>query len=93
MEGYVTTGLEAMASGTPVIVTDSAGVSEAVIDHTTGIILEPNPSADKISLSLKKLIKDKSTLDEYSSSARKHVCKNFSPHIISGQIESLYNSL
>lgn len=42
LDGLPTVILEAMACGTPVIATSVSGLPEVVIDHHTGILLNPN---------------------------------------------------
>ncbi|SFK65213.1 Glycosyltransferase involved in cell wall bisynthesis [Halogranum rubrum] len=45
LEGYVTTGLEALASGTPVVGADVPGIHDYVVDGETGLLFESDDAA------------------------------------------------
>lgn len=42
MEGYVTSGLEALASGTPVVGSDTFGINDYIVNEETGYLFHPN---------------------------------------------------
>ncbi|MDB9250750.1 glycosyltransferase family 4 protein [Halorubrum ezzemoulense] len=44
MEGYMTTGLEALASGTPVVGSNTYGIRDYVTDGSNGFLFEPDNS-------------------------------------------------
>lgn len=46
MEGYMTTGLEALASGTPVVGSDTYGIRDYVTDGSNGFLFEPDNSKE-----------------------------------------------
>ncbi|RDI69699.1 glycosyltransferase family 4 protein [Halopelagius longus] len=46
MEGYVTTGLEALASGTPIVGTDTYGVHDYVVDGDNGRLVDPEDAGE-----------------------------------------------
>lgn len=67
-EGLPTVALEAMASGLPVVGSDSGGIAEVVQDGITGYLVEPNNSrqiADKIN----RILKDEKLYEALSSHA------------------------
>lgn len=57
-EGLPTTIIEAMASGLPVVGTDSGGIKEIIIDGENGFVVSEK-SADEIANAIKKILSDK----------------------------------
>lgn len=55
MEGYPTTGLEALAAGTPVVGADTYGVSDYVVDGENGYLFENDDSDDLAELLVRLL--------------------------------------
>jgi glycosyltransferase involved in cell wall biosynthesis len=79
--------LEAMASGTPTIATNTGGPKETIIDGKTGFLVKPNnPVA--VSNKIKILLENKKMLRRMSRDARKHVEKNFTWDAV---VDRLYN--
>lgn len=71
-EGFPRVILEAMAAGRPVIATDNAGISEAVVDGVTGyIVSEGDPSS--MAAKIKELIANKALREEMGERGRKRV--------------------
>ncbi|MBD3295857.1 MAG: glycosyltransferase [Candidatus Omnitrophica bacterium] len=77
IEGFGIVFLEANACGKPVIAADTGGVSEAVIDGETGILVDP---ADKraVSAALIKLMEDKRLAGELGEKGLSRVRSDFS---------------
>lgn len=79
--------LEAMASGTPTIATNTGGPKETIIDGKTGFLVKPNnPLA--VSNKIKLLLENKKMLRRMSRDARRHVEKNFTWDAV---VDRLYN--
>ena len=92
-EAFPRTPLEAMATGVPVITTDTAGVSEAVIDGQTGIVLDPKSSPEEISSAIGEIFENSDKKEKFSMSSREQVMQNFSTEKISDQYLALYYSI
>lgn len=69
--------LEAMACGTPVIVSDTGGPKETVIDGKTGIVFKADNQTD-LSGKMRLLWEDEDLLAKMSVAARKHAEHKFS---------------
>jgi glycosyltransferase involved in cell wall biosynthesis len=69
--------IEAMASGTPVVVWDSAGPGETVIDGEIGLKAKPNDLGN-FAAKLIRFLQDARFSREISSNAARHVVNNFS---------------
>ncbi|MDQ6765470.1 MAG: glycosyltransferase [Verrucomicrobiota bacterium] len=69
---FPTVILEAMASGRPVISTQLAGIPEAVVHGTTGLLVEPGNSA-ALANAIARLIHDQWTRVEFGNTGRARV--------------------
>jgi spore coat protein SA len=69
--------VEAMATGTPVVATNSGGFPEIVSDGQTGLIVE-RADAPALSEAILTLLSDKDLRDSMGKAAQKRVIKNFS---------------
>lgn len=76
--GMVT--VEALASGLPVVATDSAGTVEIVRDGTTGLLVPP-ADAPALAGALERLIRDPDRARALGSAAREDAVRRFSHHI------------
>jgi len=80
---------EAMASGTPVIVSTGAGASEILIDAENALLVPPrNPEA--IARSIRRLRRDKGLYVKLSWAGRKFVEDNVSWQAYGARMESLF---
>ncbi|MCX8065024.1 MAG: glycosyltransferase family 4 protein [Candidatus Hydrogenedentes bacterium] len=76
-EGLGTSVLEALASKKPVIATDAGGISEMVINETTGLLLPPrNP--EMLAASILYILQHPEEALRFANEGRKHVEENFS---------------
>jgi glycosyltransferase involved in cell wall biosynthesis len=81
IEGYVTTGLEALASGTPVIGSDVPGINDYIVHKENGFLF---PKDDPVALSrtLKTALSNpedaRSMAEAGQELAQKHSFENFS---------------
>ncbi|MFC1967387.1 glycosyltransferase family 4 protein [Chloroflexota bacterium] len=69
--------LEAMACGTPVIVSNSGGPMETVIDGQTGLLFHPDDAAD-LARKIDIMVGEREKASEMAAAARQHVSDNFS---------------
>ncbi len=74
-EGYGIAVVEAALCGKPAVVSDSAGLKEAVINDFTGIIVKEN-SSEQIAEALIKLLNDNNLLKQMSLNAYNYSIKN-----------------
>lgn len=88
-EPFGIVALEAMASGTPVVVTDVGGLSEIVEDGTTGIKV---PAADEEALAqaLMKLMQDHALAEKLCKNADKVIKSQFSWDKIAQETVDVY---
>ncbi len=89
-EAFPRVPLEAMASGTPVVTTDTAGVSEAVIDGQTGIVLGADPSPEEISNQLVNLLQDDYRLETFADASVTHVQNRFTAERYANEVKNVY---
>lgn len=68
--------VEAMACGTPVVVSDAGGLPEVVENNTSGIVV-PKDNVEKAVEAIQMLIDDKSLRDNFSEAGRTRVVKNY----------------
>lgn len=75
-EGTSLSLLEAMSSGCAVICTNVGGMTNIVIDHFNGIMI--NPEEEALYQAIKKLIENRSLLNNIANNAYHTVCSSFS---------------
>lgn len=76
IEGFGMVYLEAAAQGTPAVGTKTGGVTEAVIDGGTGILVEPE-DAGAVKHAMAKIILDKKFREKLGEAARNRARKEF----------------
>lgn len=81
--------LEAMASGKPVVVTRSGGLTESVVDGVTGFLI-PKEDASMLADRLGVLLERPELAEEMGESGRKHVQKHFTRRRMATEVEALY---
>jgi len=89
MEATSISGLEAMASGLPLVGTRVGGIPEIVIDHETGILVEPR-SHEALAGAIQKLLADPALRKQLGQNARRRVESTFSWLQIAGQTVGVY---
>ncbi len=84
--------IEAMATGTPVIATESGGIAETVSDGVTGFLINKEDSrglAQKIDF----LLSNQDLIDEYGRNGRLRVEEKFTWNKIAGNFLTLYRTI
>lgn len=76
-EGTPVAILEAQAAGLPVVATRHAGIVDAVVDGSTGFLVEER-DIDGMADRLVRLLQDKELAQRMGQNARQHIQKNFS---------------
>jgi glycosyltransferase involved in cell wall biosynthesis len=75
-DSFGVAAVEAMACGTPVIVSDAGGLQEVVIEGETGYIV-PMKNPEKLALAMEKLLIDKDLQLKFSTNGVQHVTENY----------------
>lgn len=81
--------LEAMASGTPVIVSLSGGLIESVIDGVTGFLI-PKEEADLLADRLNILLARPDLAERMGKAGRQHVEEHFTRRRMAEEVDALY---
>jgi len=84
--------LEAMASGAPVVASDTGGLSEIVEDGVTGLKVPPNNS-DAIAHAVNRLLSDSALREGVSKKARERASGRFSWKAIADLTTRMYDSV
>lgn len=83
---------EAMASGTPVIVSRSAGASEVLTDGATALLVHPK-SPEEIAAAAARLIDDRALYEKLSREGRALVEREISWAHLADQMEEIFRAL
>lgn len=89
-EAFPRVVIEAMASGTPVISTESAGVVEAIKSGSTGETVPPNIEPADFAEKIITLLNNKCVLEKYSINSVDRAEKEFSSRIVAEKISDIY---
>ena len=89
-EGWGIAAIEAAAEGIPVIASNIEGLSEAVVDGETGILIQASP--EKLAEAIKNLLADSAKMKQLSTNAQKHAAA-FRWESIANKQRALYTSL
>jgi len=84
--------LEAMASGVPVIASDTGGVREVVAENDVGVLVPPENELE-LRKALKMILKSQNLRDYYGDRGREVAERKYSWRIISSRIEETYNEV
>ncbi len=83
--------LEAMASGKPVIGSDTGGIRETIIDGITGLLFEPG-NIQNLAEKIKLLYTDSSLARKLGEAGRKRYLENFNEDIFVKVLNNIYKS-
>jgi glycosyltransferase involved in cell wall biosynthesis len=89
-EAFPRTPLEAMAAGTPVVTTDSAGVSEAVVHEETGFVLPADATSAEIADHIATLLDDQELYETFATAARRRMTDVFSAEEVAARVADIY---
>jgi len=81
--------LEAMAAGKPIIATRVGGIPDFIINHNTGILVDPS-DIEAIAKSVVNLLKDPFLSKKLGQKAREMVLKNCTKHILKKKLLNIY---
>ena len=88
LDGLPTVLLEAMACGLPCVASDVGGVSLVIDPGNNGFLIAPN-AANELADSLRQLIEDKKTREQFSHEARKSVVERFNWENVGKNFEAI----
>jgi sugar transferase (PEP-CTERM/EpsH1 system associated) len=91
-EGISNTILEAMASGLPVIATNTGGNPELIIDGSTGFLVPPTDHL-MMADALKKYLKEPKLAKQHGRAARNRIEKEFSLDVMVDKYLQLYKTV
>lgn len=91
-EGFPMIILEAMAMAKPIIASNLPGISEQLINGTTGCLVHPK-DPEAISNAIMDLIADREKGIRLGARARQHVIENFSNEKMVNKVEQVYQEL
>ena len=84
--------IESLATGTPVVASNTGGLPEIVIPNETGLLVPPkNPS--ELAKAIIRLAKDPATRKRFGENGRRFVQENFDPDVLARQVESIFMKL
>lgn len=92
-EAFPRTPIEAMACGTPVITSNTAGVTESVISGECGFVLSENPSPNQFARTADMVLNDPDLLSELKQCSNKRVKENFDINLCVKDTIEIYDSL
>jgi glycosyltransferase involved in cell wall biosynthesis len=84
--------LEAAASGVPVVVSDTGGLSEIVEDGVTGLKVQPDNS-DALAAAVNRILSDAALRDSMSKRARRMAEERFSMKTVADRTMEMYRTL
>jgi len=91
-EGLPITALEAMASGNPVLATDTGGIKEVIEEGVNGYLVPPK-SIERMSVKLSDLLKDNNLRKRIGENARNNLNSDFTIDNMVGKNKRLYEYL
>lgn len=91
-EGFGTVVIEAAAMGVPAIGSNIYGLSDAIVDEQTGLLV-PVKSSDALAVAIKRLLSDPVTRKNLGHRARERVNKEFSSRHVSDLVVNEYVKL
>ena len=83
--------LEAMASGVPVVATDTGGIRDVVKDNCTGLLVE-RENSEGLAKAMLKVLKDPKLAEKLVRNAKREAMK-YRSGVIARKIESVYEEL
>lgn len=91
-EGFPNTLIEAMAAGRPVVATKVGGVTDAVIEGRTGLLVPPE-SPNELAEALVKLLVDRQQAEAMGVAGRQRALQHFHRRAVIAQLEDWYSEV
>lgn len=91
-EGFGLVAAEAMLHNLPVIASKVGGLQNVVVDHETGIMVEPN-APEVLSTAIRKLYENTGLRKQYANNGYKRAIENYTEKRYVQDIENLYLEL
>jgi glycosyltransferase involved in cell wall biosynthesis len=88
-EGFGSVIIEAAACGLPAIGSNIYGLSDAIVDNETGILVNAR-SVDQLAAAMKKLVEQENVRLNMGRAARKRAIAEFSQNRVTAQLVELY---
>lgn len=92
LEAFGIVGLEAMASGKPVIISDIPGVREVINDGVEGLLVEPMNAKD-LAEKITQLLSDADLRKKMGENGRRKVNEDFTWDKVVRQVEEVYSEV
>jgi glycosyltransferase involved in cell wall biosynthesis len=89
MDDFGIVNLEALACGTPVIASDSGGMTDIVKNGVNGLLVPPN-DPKQLAIALEKLLESEKLREEYGRNGRRLVEEHFSWDMIARKAARIY---
>jgi glycosyltransferase involved in cell wall biosynthesis len=91
-EGLPMSMLEAMAAGTPVVVSNVGGIPETIQDHDNGLLVPPR-DAPALAAALARVLADDTLRERLARRGRATIEQRYSLDVVGEQLASLYREL
>jgi glycosyltransferase involved in cell wall biosynthesis len=92
-EGFGYAAAEAMACGTPVVVSDASSLPEVVGEDQEGGLIAPLDDHEALAARLRELLFSRGAREHFGSAARARVLREFSIERMTDDVESFFESL
>jgi phosphatidylinositol alpha-1,6-mannosyltransferase len=86
-EGFGIVFLEAAAAGLPAVAGESGGAAEAVVDGTTGLVVDPPTSVEAAAHALARLLDDDDRRRRMGSAARERAVVEFAYEVLAHRLQ------
>ena len=84
--------IESLATGTPVVASNTGGLPEIVKHEKTGMLF-PVGDADALATSVLRCLRDKELCRQLGNTGQQYVLDRFSPNALMPQIEAIYDQV
>jgi glycosyltransferase involved in cell wall biosynthesis len=91
-EGFPNSIVEAMAAARPIVATDVGGISDAVSDGETGLLVPPS-SVGRLAAAIEELLLDPGRRRALGEAGRDHARARYHAATVVGSLEALYDRL
>jgi glycosyltransferase involved in cell wall biosynthesis len=92
-DAFPTTVLEAMAASVPVVATDVGGIPEIVVRDRTGILIDAQPTAERLAEAIGSLLDDPRRRRDLANAGRRRYENRFTAHPWVDRTRALYDTV